>query len=224
MRATRLYSILFALCFAAASVGCGDDSSNGDPSENNGPSSEELMERLDEFVDTCAEWHVECVGADGVEPEAFEGPCEDDFHRHVAEAVQPEGCIDARLDEWECLRDPCPLETDELICVEVSAEVTNTCRPQEMDFDPPPGSDTPTVEESDFVAACSNYLDVCDPDNMSTEQDCENMWILDLANAANPGSCVDLRTEGWDCMAAEDCGEGNACMSVLMDLGPHCMY
>lgn len=223
MRATPLRLTTLALCFAFLCAGCGDDDSNGDASDN-GPSDEELQERLDEFVDACADWHVECVGAEGTGPEDFASACEDDFHFHLEDATDPAGCIDARLEEWDCLRDPCPGDTEELICVEEGAHATNVCKNEDLVTDPPPGSDTPSVEEEDFVDACSTYLDVCNPDDISTETDCEHMWVLDLANAANPGSCVDLRTETWECMAAEDCGEGNACMDEMMELGPHCMY
>lgn len=227
MHVSRPMLTLLIMSFLITMTACGDDDdSNGDSSNDNGDQSlEELAERLDEFVDACADWHGECVGGEGVGPEPYRDACEDDFNFHLDDAVDPAGCIDARLAEWECLRDPCPSETDELLCVEESADANDLCKSKEFATDPPPGSDTPTVDESEFVDACTTYLDVCDPDDgFSTEQDCENMWTLDLANAANPGSCVDLRTESWECFVEEDCGDGNACMNVMMEMAEHCQY
>lgn len=211
---------IFVTGLSTSLAACGDDDS--DDSNDRDASTAAAAERLDEFVDTCADWHGECIAAPGEEDNpAFRNSCEDDFDRHLDEAVDPEGCVEARLAEWECLT-PCP-EGDDLVCVEEGAAVNDACKSEDMVSDPPSGSDTPTVDESEFVGACSNYLDVCDPDDgFSTEEHCENMWEIDLANAANPGSCVDSRTDLWICFAEEDCGDGPACMDGMMEMAEHC--
>ncbi len=221
MSYTSRTSILICVLFATTMGlwACGDDDSDG----NSGDTSVS-EDKLEDFVDTCADWQGQCVAAEGQEDNpAFRQSCQEDLDFHLENVSNPEACIDARLVQWECLT-PCP-EPDELVCVDEVAAANDACKPEDMQSDAPSGSDTPRVDQSDFVNACSNYIDVCNPDDgFSTEEDCENMWELDLANATNPGTCVDLRTDMWGCFAEEDCGEGPACMDDMVALGEHCAY
>ncbi len=87
------------------------------------------------------------------------------------------------------------------------------------------GTNGPTVTQSEFVEACLEHDEVCEPhDDTSSENDCESVWEFDMENAVNPGGCVDNRVAGWECLVAEDCGDGDgpACAEEFVAIGEYC--